>query len=243
MTNLNSRPARQTTVLLVAAALGLPISLAAASPATAQNADCQRASTPVERAICATPRLTALDRQIAQKYAAQTRAMTPANAQVLRLDQRAFLDARDGAVANMTGAELVEELTRQLSGRLEWLTSLRNDPLSDVIGRWRSLNGEITIIQWSTGVVTFAAQTVDTPRNRWVCDAQGDGERTADGAAQFRITSSDSSAWALTVQRKGATLEVQEHDESGDGRPPYCGSAGSIAGTYFQAVPTPDPSR
>lgn len=243
MTSHYSRPARQATALLVAAALGLPLSLVAASPSTAQNADCRRASTPVERAICATPSLTALDRQIAQKYAAQTRDMSAENAQALRRDQRAFLDARDGAVANMTGAELTDELTRQLSGRLEWLTSLRNDPLSDVTGRWRSLNGEMSIIQWSTGVVTFAAQTVDTPRNRWVCDAQGDGERTADGAAQFRITSSDSSAWSLTVQRKGATLEVQEHDEGGDGRPPYCGSAGSIAGTYFQAIPAPDPSR
>lgn len=242
MTPVCAQRLRRNALPILSAALFLS-AWSAAAPASAQGADCRRASGPVELAICSTPALTALDRQIARQYAAAIADLDPSAASALRQDQRAFLSARDQAGADLTGDRLREELTNRLSQRAEFLSSLQDDPIRDVVGRWRNLNGDITINQWSTGVLTFDAQTVDQPRYRWVCEADGDGEQTDDGQARFTINTDDGAEWSLSVKRQGAALIVEEHRPRNGAAAPYCGSAGTIAGTYFPAERLPDPSR
>lgn len=239
MHSFHSKAAR-VSPLLVAAALMFPI-WSAATPATAQGADCRRASGPVETAICSTPALARLDAQIARRYAAVMEDQAPQGAHALRRDQRAFLTARDEAGATRTGSALVEELTERLSGRLAFFDSLRSDPLVTVVGRWRNLNGEIVINQWATGVLTFEAQTADQAGSRWVCEASGNGEWIGEDEARFDHID-DAAAWTLNVQTEGTTLIVKEAP-NGAASPPYCGDGGSLTGTYFQAERLPDPSR
>lgn len=232
----------RTALPILSAALFLS-GWSVAVPASAQGADCRRASGPVETAICTTPALGGLDRQIGRQYAALIAGLDTSTAQALRQDQRAFLSARDEAGADLTGDRLREELTDRLSQRAEFLASLQTGSVHNVVGRWRNLNGDINIIQWATGVLTFEAQSVDQPRHRWVCEADGGGEHTAVDQALFDINTDDGAKWSLSVKRQGAALIVEELHPRGDARAPYCGSSGTIAGTYFPAERLPDPSR
>lgn len=239
MSRVHALRAHRTALPILSAVILSACGLAA--PASAQNADCHRASGPVETAICSTPALTALDRQIARQYAALIAGLDTSSAQALRRDQRAFLSARDQAGADLTGDRLREELTDRLSQRAEFLASLQTGSVHSVVGRWRNLNGDITINQWATGVLTFETQSVDQPRYRWVCEADGGGEYTAVDQALFDINTDDGAKWSLSVKRQGAALIVEEH-RAGDVAP-YCGASGYIAGTYFPAERLPDPSR
>ncbi len=233
--------AAQASPLLVAAALMSPV-WGPATPASAQGADCRRASGLVETAICSTPALTALDAKIAERYGTAIRSYDAAGAEALRRDQRAFVVARNATGARLAGADLIEELTDQLTRRESFLTDLGNDPLVSVVGRWRNLNGEIVVNQWATGVLTFTATAADPRGDGWSCEADGGGDWIDEDEARFDDISG-AAAWSLNVKAQGATLVVKETIENGADAVPYCGSGGTLSGTYFQAVRLPDPSR
>ncbi|HBY42711.1 lysozyme inhibitor LprI family protein [Brevundimonas sp.] len=222
--------------------LGAALATSMAAPATAESADCRRASGPVETAICSTPSLTALDAKIAEHYGTAIRGYDAASAEALRRDQRAFLSARDAVGARLRGADLIEALTDQLTRREAFLTDLGNDPLVSVVGRWRNLNGEIVVNQWATGVLTFTATAADPRGDGWSCEADGSGDWVDEDEARFDDISG-AAAWSLNVKAQGATLIVKETIENGTDAVPYCGSGGTLSGTYFQAVRLPDPSR
>jgi len=231
-------------VAVLAAALPCALPLgASAQSAPPQSADCRRATQPVDRAICSTPQLRTLDRRITDQYRALLSAMDADSAAALRLDQRWFVSARDRAATSLSGAELTAELTRRLSGRAEVLDSLTVDPIGGVVGRWRNLYGEITVIQWATGVLTFEANTVDPVSARWVCNATGNGEWTGPEEATLAVDSEDTSSWSLTTTRKGAALSVDERHLGGDSTAPYCGLNGMVSGTYFRVAGSTDASR
>jgi len=238
MTALRFPSSASTAALLLGAALATSI----AAPAAAESVDCRRASGPVETAICSTPALTALDAKIAEHYGTAIRGYDAASAEALRRDQRAFLAIRDATGARLTGADLVEELTDQMTRREAFLTDLGNDPLVSMVGRWRNLNGEIVVNQWATGVLTFTATAADPRGDGWSCEADGSGDWTEEDEARFDDISG-AAAWSLNVKAQGATLVVKETIENGADAVPYCGSGGTLSGTYFQAVRLPDPSR
>lgn len=238
MTALRFPSSASTAALLLGAALATSI----AAPAAAESADCRRASGPVETAICSTPALTALDAKIAEHYGTAIRGYDASSAEALRRDQRAFLAIRDATGARLTGAGLVEELTDQMTRREAFLTDLGNDPLVSVVGRWRNLNGEIVVNQWATGVLTFTATAADPRGDGWSCEADGSGDWIEEDEARFDDISG-AAAWSLNVKAQGATLVVKETIENGADAVPYCGSGGTLSGTYFQAVRLPDPSR
>lgn len=238
MTALRFPSSASTVALFLGAALATSI----AAPAAAESADCRRASGPVETAICSTPALTALDAKIAEQYGTAIRGYDAASAAALRRDQRAFLAARNAAGARLTGVDLIEELTDQLTRRESFLTDLGNDPLVSVVGRWRNLNGEIVVNQWATGVLTFTATAADPRGDDWSCEADGSGDWIDEDEARFDDTSG-AAAWSLSVKAQGATLIVKETIENGADSVPYCGAGGTLSGTYFQAVRLPDPSR
>lgn len=58
--------------------------------------DCARASTATEKAICASPVLSQLDRQLADSYGAARSGVSSAQADAVRRDQIAWIGVRDG---------------------------------------------------------------------------------------------------------------------------------------------------
>ncbi|UXN75053.1 hypothetical protein N8D56_09070 [Devosia sp. A8/3-2] len=98
------------------------------------------------------------------------------------------------------------------------------------------------MVQWATGVLTFEAQTVDPVDGRWVCEAHGDGEWTGAEEASFEIRTDEDIKWSLTATRAGATLRLEESATGDSASAPFCGSGGTISGTYFR-IPSLDSSR
>lgn len=223
--------------LALAALLSLPAGWATAQSAP-QSADCSRATQPVDRAICTTPDLRRLDQSIANSYRRLLAELDRNGAAALRDDQRVFINARNRAAAGRTGLELVTELREWLSARAKTLNSLQANPPSGLVGHWANLNGEIDVVQWATGVLTFNANAVDPLGARWVCDADGNGEWTGENEGTLEVkTGEDTSRWSLVVTRKGDTMQVEERHVSGDPSIPYCGFNGSLSGTYFRVNP------
>lgn len=78
------------TALPRRAATTLLASLAAAG-AHAASFDCKMAKTPTEKAICGSPRLSALDEKLARDYERALHALSPAGATQLKASQRSWL--------------------------------------------------------------------------------------------------------------------------------------------------------
>jgi hypothetical protein len=68
---------------------------AVAQSSTGPSFDCARASRPVEHAICASPDLSALDRELARRYGAHLRDLPRSQAERLQAEQRVWLRDRD----------------------------------------------------------------------------------------------------------------------------------------------------
>ncbi len=94
--------------------------LVAATAGHAQGIDCSRARSATEKAICASPSLLALDRQVAVAYA-DALARQPDRREAMRQELLAWLRARDAA-CNLPAAGLERCLSRQLTTRLGALT-------------------------------------------------------------------------------------------------------------------------
>ena len=105
--------------VVVLAVLALP------AAAGAQGIACGKARSPVEKAICASPHLLALDHQVAVAYADALKR-DPARRAALRQNLLRWLKARDAACAG--GASLTACLDRQLTSRLAVLA-----PASDSV--------------------------------------------------------------------------------------------------------------
>lgn len=74
--------------------LVLPATLLALSamPGAAASFDCARAATPFEHAICDIPALSAADDRLAKTFATATGGLTKASVELMRADQRGWLD-------------------------------------------------------------------------------------------------------------------------------------------------------
>ena len=82
----------------------------------AQGIDCSRARSPIEKAICASPNLLALDHQVAVAYASSL-ARQPERREAMRTELLAWLHARDAA-CNVPSAAIERCLSGQLTARL-----------------------------------------------------------------------------------------------------------------------------
>lgn len=107
-------------------ALLLPLTLSMIA-ASAQSFDCKVAKTPREKTVCASPKLSALDSQIAANYKALRAQLSPASATLVQSDQREWLGWIDrvcppngkGAAANQALC-----LQSQYSNRARDLTAI-----------------------------------------------------------------------------------------------------------------------
>lgn len=97
-----------------------------ASAAMAQGIDCGKARSPAERAICASPSLMALDRQVAATYA-DALAHQPDRRNAMRQDLLRWLRQRDATCA-VPAAAVAECLAGQMSQRLAALSPLSSPP-------------------------------------------------------------------------------------------------------------------
>ena len=105
---------------------GLLASAALAPAARAQGIDCGRARSVTERAICASPALMALDRQVAGAYADALSA-GPERRDAMRQDLLRWLRQRDAACA-VPAAAMTDCLARQMSRRLAALAPAATPP-------------------------------------------------------------------------------------------------------------------
>ncbi len=110
---LPETPMRRT-ILAAVLALAAPLLAAAAAP----SFDCARAGSKAEQAICRSPKLAALDRDLGAAYRARL-AREPA----IQPQQRAWLKARDAGCEGDAAC-----LTAFLKARLAWLSSSRPMP-------------------------------------------------------------------------------------------------------------------
>jgi uncharacterized protein YecT (DUF1311 family) len=115
--------------------------LLASGAAHAASFDCAKAKTPQEKAICASPQLSAADDQMAAAYKAVLAAATPEIAAELRDGQRAWIRGRDvkcAAGASQSSTELAACLLNDEESRTRDLQHmvLRQSGVTFV---WRSI--------------------------------------------------------------------------------------------------------
>lgn len=106
-------------LLLLGVLIGFATLCSSARPVMAQGIDCDKARTAQEKTICGSPRLLALDHQVAVAYASAV-ARQPTRTAQQRQDLIAWLRQRDAACNDPTAMSTC--LTRQLTDRLAALT-------------------------------------------------------------------------------------------------------------------------
>ncbi|WP_241048377.1 lysozyme inhibitor LprI family protein [Achromobacter xylosoxidans] len=216
--------------------LVLATSLAVAgSAAAAPSFNCAKASTPVEKSICAHPALADQDAAIARQYKETRANLDTEAAKSLTHDQRYFLAVRDNIHANpYTGSSPDKEIGTFMRSRLAFLKSINPQPAAGFVGKWRNIEGEIEITQGADGQLTVAANSAAPYFGRWVCDLSGKAVVSGDS---LTVTYQDGPPWVLSLTRRGAVLAAREIPPPGakeDGfGPPFCGMNGSLGEDWF----------
>jgi uncharacterized protein YecT (DUF1311 family) len=193
--------------------------------------DCGRASTPVERAICADPELARLDRRMAVAYSSARLALPPPARRVLADDQRWFLYVRDEYYEGRANYDWAAILTDRLVDRASFLESI--DPVSrdGLIGQWGNTAIGIEVTPQKDGRVHISVGGADPLTARWTCGIEVDAVMR--GRTAYAIDP-ESPSWGMQLTRDGATLRVTETGPDGQQHTSdYCGFGGYVAGDYL----------
>lgn len=207
----------------------------AGSAAAAPSFNCAKATSPVEKAICAHPALADQDAAIAQQYKAVRAKLDAEAVKSLTSDQRYFLSVRDNIYAEpFTGSTPVKEIGTSMRYRLDFLKAINPQPAAGFVGKWKNLEGEIEITRTADGQLFVAANSAQPYNGRWVCDLSGKAVASGDSLI---VSYQDGPPWTLDLMRRGAVLTVRETPPAGvekDGfGPPFCGMNGSLEGAWF----------
>lgn len=191
--------------------------------------DCARATTQVEKEICASPVLRRLDRQIAFAYrAALVRHGQSESVEALRDDQRQFNSIRERAGMSAS-AQTLQQMMESRRDTLRRLSGSR----TVFVGRWTSYNGDITITQNRAGLVV-SISTVDPVAGRWTC--AGDGPLTVSRDMRNAGVLQLGEGWSLAFVLEGGALSVTTRKPPGaTDENPYCGMDGAFDGLYLAA--------
>ncbi|WP_029087370.1 lysozyme inhibitor LprI family protein [Brevundimonas aveniformis] len=195
--------------------------------------DCARATSASERAICADPILSALDRDMAAAYAAAWARISPAARRALRSDQQAFLRVRENveALDGQPAMDGVANLGDQMAVRSSFLNQIRRPSRGDLIGVWGNVSGGVSIRQVEGGRLIAEITTANPVNGSWICQVEIAGRVTGG-----RLTGRPASDPAVTISiiRRDGFIEVSE-TASGESAitPGYCGHNGYVAGTYL----------
>ncbi|WP_157838838.1 lysozyme inhibitor LprI family protein [Achromobacter sp. DH1f] len=223
-----ARAAGVAVVMMVAMADG------AWAAASKPSFDCARAKSGAEKAICADPKLAALDVSIASRYGKARSAFDAETSRALSIEQWLFVGVRDESYehpwVNMTGAA---EIAERLGSRDKFLASLVLTPRQGFEGEWRNFGGQLKVTRQADGRLLAEASAADPYKASWVCDTYGVGEVRGD---RLVIQEKDAGGWTLQLRRKGAGVVAEEVPPPGDkngASSPNCGVNGSLGGTYF----------
>ncbi len=102
--------------------VALGVLIAVTSPAAAF--DCARASSEIEKAICASPVARETDDRMAAAYVALRAQMAPGEALTLRDSQRQWIKSRDNLCTGRTGPELSQCIIDETTKRWRFLAGL-----------------------------------------------------------------------------------------------------------------------
>jgi uncharacterized protein YecT (DUF1311 family) len=200
-----------------------------AARAAQPSFDCARASGAAEKAICADPKLAALDVAIAKTYGRLRSELDRAAAAALKEDQRAFIALRDRA------REVVpdDDMRTRLAERLKFLEGIGTRPAGTFLGVWRNEFGTVRI-RSSGAALNVDIDTADPAWGRWVCETGGEGT-VKNGALEFGTSEDAGDRSSIAASRKGMLLLVEAHVGPGGAglQPDYCGHNGSVDGKYF----------
>lgn len=215
-----------------AAALCILSLTATAAPEVLPSFDCANARTGAEKAICADPKLAALDASIAKRYNEARKSLDSITAEALLRDQRYFTKVRDDAFEKPFDKDKpVEELASRLKYRDAFLASLDLGERKGFSGRWRNISGEITLWKKPDGDILYEGSAAEPHKGRWSCNVEASGKAKAE---RLQVKSVDTKGWVLNLQRQGDGLVVAEQPPgAGSSGPPYCGLNGTLGGTFF----------
>ncbi|MCU6619911.1 DUF1311 domain-containing protein [Achromobacter sp. 77] len=226
-------PTKNTFPAACAAAVLCAFSMSAmAAPDASPSFDCAQARTGAEKAICANPKLAALDASIAKRYNEARKSLDAITAEALLRDQRYFTKVRDDAFEKPFDKDKpIEELASRLKYRDAFLASLDLADRKGFTGRWRNLSGEITLWKKPDGDILYEGSAAQPHDGRWSCNVEATGKAKGE---RLRVKSVDTKGWVLNLQRQGDRLTVEELPPgAGSSGPPYCGVNGTLGGTFF----------
>lgn len=206
-----------------------------ARPAAAASFDCARAATPTERAICADPKLSALDDRAIGGYAAAIEAMgisdderDPAGALLLKgHEEWAAARNRCGGGGNC----LLQQYLRRLAVLDYKPDSQQRSPVDGLLGRYgTSIDPprEMLIMAAPGGVALVHVAVTATD---WTCAFTGIGRADRAGGmivtrADFNGTTGGEHTLKLTPTRLG--LSVGRGNPKDDVSAQFCGAGGSL---------------
>lgn len=161
--------------------------------------DCAKASTPIEKAICASPKVSALDGELGDAFKAAL-AAHPDKADALKLDQRHWLASRDEMIGSQVRDEPGKALTDDVAGyrgRIDFLKGIDAPvprPLDTIRAALPRLAGsahDVLTTLAARGVPLEVAKDSDMSKpsdfpyqpDKTVADALAE----ADGSAQYRV--------------------------------------------------------
>lgn len=210
----------------------------------APSFDCRKATTPVEKEICARKRLGDLDRAMAKAYPKALARLGEDSAAVaaLKASQRLFLMTRNAEFTPHLGNDY--SLEDHMAAQLDLLRSIGPDPRKGLEGDWKTTEGTLFVGRpAASGLrpVNLSSRTHDS--KHWTCEflgeARGDGDTlVVEGRDKFRA---EYAGWRMKITRKGRLVEVESvRPEGARGGMPFCGMNGSLAGDYFPADDLPD---
>ena len=131
----------------------------ATTPAAAASFDCGKAATPVEKAVCGDPALSALDERLAQAYRGQRARLTPPGADRLKADQQGWLRWLRAACPPAGGIPFAQCLADGYQARLHDLeeTVLAGD------GAFRAMLAVRYEVAGGLALGPFAAPRIELP--------------------------------------------------------------------------------
>lgn len=223
-------------VFILGAMVAAACAGASAVAAPAPSFDCRRASTGVEKAICASDALAAQDASIARHVAQAKQTFDAGTARALTEDQRRFLRIRDVEFAEAADpAARTAGLANSLKYRDLFLATLSYKPREGFEGNWNNLNGGISVERQPHGRLTFTGQTAHPQDGRWLCSVSGVATQQGDTLV-VTPDEDDAEGWTLALTRNGDSVTVAERPpatgKAGYGVP-FCGMNGTLGGVFF----------
>ncbi len=223
----------RASLLLLALSLLLPPLPARAAP---PSFDCKAARLAVEKAICRSAGLSALDVEIAAAYGRAMQALSGPMREVLKQAQRGFIAARDDAFGLPD-----EDVEARLGDQVAFLKAIEVDGRREIAGSWRNAHGSIEVTARPNGDADVLIGTAEPTRARWLCDVEGVARRDGD-AWVIAPAADDPEEWSVTLTPRDGLLWLAAKPAAGDedSPPPFCGHNGTIDGAYLPVRPPRD---